>query len=219
MGNMPDQNQEQKPHQMNARYIILGMTIIFMLFAGAAGLSFSEQRRYFENKIDTINTDLVEIKEALQVPTQEDLVPEEKVEEVAAKTEKNTAATDAITNTVQKTAFSSFMPAVFNPSGAFSPVEKSEIQKKIIEPYRTYHYYMPSELGSVPVSMMIEKIGPEKVSVHGYAYSATVVWTTGTEGWLFGKNGIVDYWRPECMGECPYSDEFKEKYPYLVQSE
>lgn len=101
----------------------------------------------------------------------------------------------------------------YGREGLLSATEKAALEKYLVEPYSLY--YSVDETGGGIVTMYIEV--PEKV---GEPYLLTAIHEVGTAGMVFGeRGGEMNYWQPTCMGECPYPDVFKEKYPQLVEED
>lgn len=90
--------------------------------------------------------------------------------------------------------------------------EKEILEKKLINPYIDYK----NDTGEL-ISMFITV--PENI---GEPYDVVAIFKgenlNGHEGFLFGKREQeYDYWKPDCMGECEFTDEYKAKYPEVVQ--
>ena len=100
---------------------------------------------------------------------------------------------------------------VYSPGGLFTDEEKTELEDKMVNPY--FDYKNENEL--IFVSMLIEKYDP--VPAHGYKYKVQVLGIPQLdEGFLFGQSDPLEWWVPECLGGCNFSDEFSEMYPEIV---
>lgn len=101
---------------------------------------------------------------------------------------------------------------VFLAAGSFSADEEAQIRSRVVNPF--IHYYR--DLAGHPplVSFTIEKVS----GVAGYPYGATAVFETGINiGFLISASGgAVDWWLPECMVACTFSDSFRAEYPEIV---
>ena len=65
--------------------------------------------------------------------------------------------------------------------------------------------------------MHIEKLNP--VPDHGYKYTVEVLGISEIyEGFLYGQSDPIEWWLPDCLGGCEFSDEFADKYPEIVES-
>jgi len=121
------------------------------------------------------------------------------------------AANDSLLEQLPTKKTDSYTPVVaFEPAGLFTESEMNEIKTKITTPLLAYEN--ESELNVV--SVLIHKY-EENQRPAGYMYSAIEIFkNNGTGGWLFGETGkAIDYWKPQCMNECPISDKFRATYP------
>lgn len=86
-----------------------------------------------------------------------------------------------------------------------SEQERKKLREKLINPFSDYY----SE-GLIAIHIEV----PENT---GEQYAVTAIFANGgTISFIFGQKGeSFDYWKPDCMGECQFSDEFKEKYPEI----
>ena len=100
-------------------------------------------------------------------------------------------------------------PIVYEASGSFSASEKNQIQERIINPFVDYYNDLDQEIASITIS---------KSATAGYPYALSGIFKSGVNNSFLIKasGGVVDWWYPECMGECPFSDEFKAKYPEII---
>lgn len=91
--------------------------------------------------------------------------------------------------------------------------EKKKLEEKLVSPYTDYN----NEDGINLVALYItvpQSIG-EEYSVVGIFGSEKQY---GTEEFSFGKREReYEYWQPDCMGPCKYSDAFKARYPQIVK--
>ncbi len=102
---------------------------------------------------------------------------------------------------------------VFDPSGLFSPSLKEQMQQRIINPYLDYS---DNGQNTVSITIAVNNIASTKDK---YPYTMQAI---GENGATFGMaisltNGNVNYWTPECMGPCNFSESFKAKYPEIVK--
>jgi hypothetical protein len=101
---------------------------------------------------------------------------------------------------------------VFLAAGSFSADEDAQIRSRVVNPFT--HYYRDLEGHPPLVSFTVEKIS----GVAGYPYSANAIFETGINaGFLISASGgVVDWWLPECMVACSFSDSFRAAYPEIV---
>lgn len=100
---------------------------------------------------------------------------------------------------------------VYEREGLLTDEMRQEVEKKIIDPYFDYHN--ADELDFI---VMLIEVLPES---DNYLYTVKAISKDGIyHGFLHGTRGeALDYYVPECMGACPFSDEYKQKYPHVVQ--
>ena len=100
-------------------------------------------------------------------------------------------------------------PIVYEAAGSFSASEKNQIQEKVINPFVDYYKDLDQEIASITIS---------KSTTAGYPYALSGIFKSGVNNSFLIKasGGIVDWWYPECMGECPFSEEFKTKYSEII---
>lgn len=97
---------------------------------------------------------------------------------------------------------------VYEPSGLFNNKDKEELAKKVIQPYFDYN----NEKEMVFIAIIINKDVSAK-----YSYMAINKNGGYESSVLTKKNDQFDYWVPDCMGPCEFSQSFKDKYPEIVK--
>lgn len=103
---------------------------------------------------------------------------------------------------------------VIESEGSIPAGDKSELEKKVIDPFRDYYEDLTSEYWLVSFT-----IGPNtNPSKTTYPYSAKAIFSNGVvSSFLIERKGTgLAWWFPDCMGPCPFSDDFKSKYPEIV---
>lgn len=106
------------------------------------------------------------------------------------------------------------LPVVaYDRAGLLTDAEKTQLEEKLINPYIDYHANPAHNANQGLVSMYIEV--PAEV---GDDYLVTAIFKGGViNGFLFGaREQNYNYWTPDCMGGCTFSDDFKAKYPDVV---
>ncbi|HLB51551.1 hypothetical protein A3F07_01455 [candidate division WWE3 bacterium RIFCSPHIGHO2_12_FULL_38_15] len=100
---------------------------------------------------------------------------------------------------------------VFVPSGLFTEEEKSDLNNKLIEPFLDFQ----KDSNILTLTLEIEKSSLEDA---GYKYKISYINKGGSNGgMLFGLNSPLEWWLPDCLNGCIFSDSFKEKYPEIVE--
>jgi len=91
--------------------------------------------------------------------------------------------------------------------------EKKRLEERLINPYADYY----NEDGINLVAMNITV--PHNI---GEEYDVVAIFGSkkqyGTHEFGFGKREQeYGYWKPDCMGQCDFSEAFKAKYPQIVE--
>ncbi len=111
------------------------------------------------------------------------------------------------------------LPVVtFIPSGLFTDGEKEELENKIINPYADY---MKENENRESITITVHKYSEEEISkmvnYARYTYNIEVITADGYAGWLAREAGKpIEYWIPDCMGECVFSQSYEKKYPEVI---
>lgn len=113
------------------------------------------------------------------------------------------------------------LPAViFEPGGAFTEVEKTELYRNVINPMKDYELSIldnPEQF----VAIVVEKLQPPSAGLSaGYTYSISSYYQNNRSGgFLYGNasDGSIPIWTPDCMGECKFSKSYQQKYPYVIE--
>ncbi len=93
-----------------------------------------------------------------------------------------------------------------------SATDKTQLQARVIDPY--FDYNQTPEGVSQVTSFIVDKGSGE------FPYTIDYKLSTGAYGGFVvsrTSGGEIDWWGPECMGECPFTDSFKQKYPEIVK--
>jgi len=111
------------------------------------------------------------------------------------------------------------LPAIRFIPGTFSDKEKEDLMEKVINPFIDFE--KDSYVENRIISIAINKYSDSelvKMQDPKYMYNISVIYEEGYGGWLERKVGEpIDYWVPDCMDECEFSEEFQKKYPKVVE--
>lgn len=170
----------------------IGIVLITAVFVGAGTYYFQDQRiQQVSQEMSSLTAQMAEMKTEIpkDVETPEVIESEEKED-----------ASDLNLPVV-----------VFEREGLLTDEMRQEVEDKIINPYFDYHN--AEELDFI---VMLIEVLPES---DDYLYAVKAISKDGIyHGFLHGTRGEeLDYYVPECMGACPFSDEYKKKYPHVVQ--
>jgi hypothetical protein len=102
---------------------------------------------------------------------------------------------------------------VYEAEGSFTQAEKTELKKKVIDPFLDYY---TTESDQVLLTLTISK--NIQASKDQYPYQGQAIFQGGGNmGFLVMKLGTgVDWWYPECMNGCNLSAAYKLKYPEIA---
>lgn len=100
----------------------------------------------------------------------------------------------------------------YERAGLLTAEAKSELEQKLINPF--LDYYNEKETTYITLVITVPRDTGEQ-------YEVTAVHKDGSYlGFLFGaRDEEYDWWAPECMDPCEFSDAYKEKYPDVVKKE
>ena len=178
--------------------IVLPVTITFLVAAVLCGGSVY---LWYEREAHNFNSQKESLYDSYQKRITE--LKKQSQENKKELEEKSKKLTDQEANQVK-------LPVVtYERAGLLDTTEKGKLKTKLLDPFLDYHN--EKEMTYIAVIVTV----PENV---GEQYSVTAVHKNGGNvGFLFGKRGEdFDFWKPDCMEECEYTDEFKEKYPEIV---
>lgn len=102
---------------------------------------------------------------------------------------------------------------IFETEANFTDSDKSQITSRIIEPFLMYY---SDQHGSGYVKTLTISINTQP-NKSEYPYLAKYVFKDAVNGGfvITKTDGNIDWWIPECMGPCPFSDSFRNKYPEI----
>lgn len=102
---------------------------------------------------------------------------------------------------------------IFESEASFSAGEKDHIKSKIIDPFLMYY---ADQYGADHVKTLTISVN-DQPSKTEFPYLAKYIFEDGVNGgFVISKTqGNIDWWIPECMGPCPFSDNFRNKYPEI----
>jgi hypothetical protein len=183
-------------------YLLLSISLVFLLGACAGGPSEDQQATLVAVAVSAALTD-----SAADVPTADDgeAAPVTTAEAPAAATEA--APTDAPPTVAPPPT----PVVVFQAAGSFSDAEKDQLRQRVVQPFVMYYADLAEHPTLVSFSL-------EKMDIAGYPYGADAIFEGGvTAGFLISNNSApVDWWYPDCLGPCPFSDAFRAAYPEII---
>jgi hypothetical protein len=103
----------------------------------------------------------------------------------------------------------------FEPDSAFTTQDKEGILNRIVEPYVLYQTEIQGtqKLDSIVVSQNTQ------ASAKDYPFLFSATFDGGvSESFVIAREGQTFQWFvPECLGACPFSENFKKKYPEIIK--
>ncbi len=93
---------------------------------------------------------------------------------------------------------------------------KNSLQSRVINPFLEYY---KDQNGADFVKSLTISVNTQK-SATEFPYKADYVFDKNvTGGFLITVTGnTVNWWKPECLNSCSFSDSFKSKYPEIVST-
>ena len=101
---------------------------------------------------------------------------------------------------------------VFTPAGIFTEEEKEALNMKLVMPFSDFN----NEQGTTFLTMNITKYAP--TPDHGYKYEVDNIGAAGIHNaFLFGMSDPLEWWIPECLDGCEFSETFSNNYPEIIE--
>ena len=100
------------------------------------------------------------------------------------------------------------------PEGIFEDEEKEQLQEKLIEPF--IDFYNDGE--NLYIAIIIEKL--QGADDEGdFKYDVQTLDRYGHYGgFLYGGGDDLEWWLPDCLDGCEFTEDFEKKYPEIVES-
>lgn len=105
------------------------------------------------------------------------------------------------------------LPLLFyTPAGQFTEAEKRELKKQVFDPYVDYY----ADQGMDVVTMDVQTHEGDG----DFLYIIDAYLSDGSHnGFLWGTADAASlWWIPECMDECEFTEEFRKKYPEIIDA-
>lgn len=101
---------------------------------------------------------------------------------------------------------------VYTPSGLFSEAEKTELGQKLIAPFLEFNLENDTRYLTVDITKH------DPLPDHGYRYEVDAIGEGGLyTAFLFGSSDPLEWWIPDCLDGCTFSESFSEAYPEIVE--
>jgi hypothetical protein len=91
---------------------------------------------------------------------------------------------------------------------------RAQLRERVINPF--VDYYQEADQGKLKSISVETNTNPNYIQ---YPYKIDAVFDNGvTQGFLVEKKGSeIQWWKPICMGDCPFSESYQNKYPEVVK--
>lgn len=189
---------KSKQKNMNVKIsIIVGMIIIIAI---AALSNFIIWQKINEEKAICVDSFKTALESRNIVPDIEKQIPSESVCELGTDSDIS-------------------LPVVRFIPGTFSDNEKQELMEMVVNPFIDFENdsYAQNRI----ISIAVEKYGDSELAEMQnpkYMYNINAIYEEGYGGWLERKVGEpIDWWVPDCLDECQFSEEFSAKYPEIIE--
>jgi hypothetical protein len=94
---------------------------------------------------------------------------------------------------------------------ALTPADRDQLTNRVAAPMREYYAEMGEDKSVIKLLVSAESASTYNVAVfHSDQSTEEFILTKFEEGF--------DWWRPQCDGECTFSERFAQKYPHIVQN-
>ncbi len=203
---------EQEVVHYSKRLLILGIILTFFITAISSGLAIYIWKG---NNIKELETQIDSLENTILV----------KEEETCIETTEEEDLNNVVNNECEKYEPEETYPVVFTPSGKFTKLEKTTLITKLVKPY--FDYYQDSSNTSSLDDVIAMEISKDDNTPNYYLVDVIFDDDSlqsedefGYSGFLFGSTrSDYPYWIPECaMEECTISNQYKEKYPEVVEA-
>jgi len=102
---------------------------------------------------------------------------------------------------------------VFDAAGSFSDSEEEQIRTRVVNPFIAYHQDIEGQADIVSMT-----ISHSSGTLESYPYGADAIFANGAHSsfLISTTDGVVDWYLPDCLGDCSFSENFRANYPEIV---
>jgi len=102
---------------------------------------------------------------------------------------------------------------VFDAAGSFSDSEEDQIRTRGVNPFIAFHQDIEGQADIVSMT-----ISHSSGTLANHPYGADAIFANGAHSSFLIKTteGVVDWYLPDCLGDCPFSESFRANYPEIV---
>lgn len=129
-----------------------------------------------------------------------------------AKTPETTLNTEP----VSVPSFEDIPEVKYEPQGTFSQTDIQQLNGKYVFPINEYYKDKPTE----KIKSITFKQNDNDMSSTEYPFIVSISFASGakSETLITKTFETIDWWYPECLNGCIYSESFKSKYPEIVSA-
>ena len=99
------------------------------------------------------------------------------------------------------------------PEGIFTDEEKEQLQEKLVEPF--FDFFHEDE--ELYIALIVEKLASAD-DEGDFRFDITTLDKYGNYGgFLYGEGKKLEWWLPDCLDSCEFSEIFEEKYPEIIE--
>lgn len=102
----------------------------------------------------------------------------------------------------------------FDESFTGSDKLKSEITQKVLLPYSDYYKVSDDRAG---LQLLSVRTNPRNDSEKPYTLSSTFANGRNETIFIKAKKGVIQWWLPDCIYNCPFPPGFEAKYPEIIK--
>ncbi len=178
-------------------FIVVPSLIIFVLYV----LETSDLKKQIKNsnkKVVDLNERLIILEEVINNSNVQPELPKEEVREKDNEEDNQENFNFPFIN--------------FVPEGIFEDIEKEQLQERLIDPF--IDFYNDGE--NLYIAIIIEKLqGADDED--DFKYDIQTLDRYGHYGgFLYGEGDEPEWWLPDCLDGCEFTEEFEDKYPEIV---
>jgi hypothetical protein len=130
------------------------------------------------------------------------------------KSELQTENTGPTPTPIQYSSIQNQILVEYTPDESFNPMDKMQLATKYAQPISEYYITQPENKVS-----KIQFTENTNDTTGEYPFNAKIIFENGaiSEQLIKKTYEEIEYWKPECLNGCNFTEEFKAKYPTIVE--
>jgi len=161
----------------------------------------------YNKQIQNKNKEITDLNEKL-------IILEEVITNSNVKTEQpkeepvNEGGTDENTHTDMNFPFINYVP-----EGIFTDDEKEQLEERLISPFFDFN----NEDEELYIALIIVKLGSAD-NEGDFRFDIQTLDRYGNYGgFLYGEGDKLEWWLPDCLDGCDFTEKFEQKYPEIIE--